>query len=264
MDVQQRSLKRPRIEEKACIICSHHSPISDLIRPKDKQSIITLQKAAEIRMFLPILNLVESEYEEKLYYHRNCRSSFTHKKTLEGSLVRNEESTSGTETRKSTRETSTTNTSRVFEHICIFCMKKNKYSQGSKSTELLIQSRELRSDEKIRNAAIANMDHKIIAITSRELVAAEAHYHKSCYRNYTRGEKQKSTVEPSSDDDIRYQTDEQNAYHLLCDHIRSTLFSEPQTMRLTTLTDRLAEFMGTLGYTSDQVKQQTKNHIITT
>jgi len=233
MDAQQRPVKRPRIEEKACIICSHNSPISNLTRPKDQQSIVTLRKAAEIQMFFPILNLDESEHEEKLYYHRNCRASFTHKKTLEGSLTRNKASPSGTEMRKSTREPSTSNTSRVFDHICIFCKKKNKYAQGSKSTELLMQSREFRSDEKIRNAAMAKLHDIILAITSRELVAAEAHYHKSCYRNYTRGEKQTSTDRPLPDDDIRYQTAEQNAYLMLYDHIRNTLFAEPQAMKLT-------------------------------
>ena len=29
-------------------------------------------------------------------------------------------------------------------------------------------------------------DSKIIALVTRKLVAAEAHYHRSCYRNYTR------------------------------------------------------------------------------
>jgi len=148
--------------------------------------------------------------------------------------------------RKSTREPSTTNTSRVFDHICIFYENKNKYSQGSKSAKPLIQSKELRSDEKIRNAAISNMDHRIIAITSLELVAAEAHNNKFCYRNYTREQKQKSTVEPSSDYDIRYQIDEQKAYHLLCANIRNT-FAEPRANYQINNSDR--SFGGVQGYT---------------
>ena len=31
---------------------------------------------------------------------------------------------------------------------------------------------------------------EIMALTSREIVAAEAHYHRSCYREYTRPKKQ--------------------------------------------------------------------------
>ena len=38
----------------------------------------------------------------------------------------------------------------------------------------------------IRTAAIEKKDSRVLAVVSRELVAAEAHYHRSCYRNYTR------------------------------------------------------------------------------
>lgn len=62
----------------------------------------------------------------------------------------------------------------------------SKYKKGSKTRELLYKSVEFRSDATVRQIAEQRMDTKIIAITSRELVAAEAHYHKSCYRDYTR------------------------------------------------------------------------------
>ena len=45
---------------------------------------------------------------------------------------------------------------------------------------------DMRSDETIRKAAVGKNDHRILAVVYRELVAAEACYHKSCYRNYTR------------------------------------------------------------------------------
>ena len=46
--------------------------------------------------------------------------------------------------------------------------------------------RSTQPDQTIRNVATAKQDTKILAIVSRELVAAVACYHKSCYRNYTR------------------------------------------------------------------------------
>ena len=186
-----------------------------------------------------------------MYYHRNCRSSFTHKKTLEGSLVGNEESTSGTEMRKSTRETSNTNTSRGFNHICIFYEKKNKYSKGSKSAEPLIQSRELRSNEQIRNAAIANLNWLLLRLTTRSSVIVTTPEEKS--RSPLLNRHQTTTL------DIRLL----NRKHIICcaPTLETPLLSHVQTIILTTLTDRLVLFMATLDYTSDQVKQQTKKHI---
>ena len=52
--------------------------------------------------------------------------------------------------------------------------------------EVLIQCVDLRADSTIRRAAVGKNDPRILAIVTRELVAAEACYHKSCYRDYTR------------------------------------------------------------------------------
>ena len=59
-------------------------------------------------------------------------------------------------------------------------------SERSKIRELLIQCSDLSADLKIRDAAIRNLDERMLAIVSRELVASEGHYHRSCYRSYTR------------------------------------------------------------------------------
>ena len=45
---------------------------------------------------------------------------------------------------------------------------------------------QLRADQTLRKCAIQKGDEKILAVTSRDIVAAEAHYHVSCYKNYTR------------------------------------------------------------------------------
>ena len=177
MDAPQKPPKRPRVEERTCIICAVSAPISELTNPKDPQSIEALQNAARIQNFDAILNLCEYDYDSKLWYHRNCHSSFTHKKTL-ASLSSKEDSSAGTDPWKSLRDGPSS--SRVMDKICIFCDKKTKYITGSKTREPLMQSLELRSDDKVRQAAIRQFDNKILAITSRELVAAEAHYHKTC------------------------------------------------------------------------------------
>ena len=79
--------------------------------------------------------------------------------------------------------------SRVMDPIFILRDRESKYLHGTKSREPLSQSLEFRSDEKVREAAVQRMDQNILAITSRDIVSAKAHYHKSCYRNYTRDEK---------------------------------------------------------------------------
>ena len=74
--------------------------------------------------------------------------------------------------------------SRIYEKECIFCGKKDKYKRGSKSRENLTQARQFRTDVTVRNAAEIKNGTKVLAILSRELVAAEAHYHRTCYRQY--------------------------------------------------------------------------------
>ena len=256
MDGTQRSAKRCRVDEGTCIICAARAPLSELSKPKDSQSIESLLNAARIQHFDALLNLCENEYDSKLWYHRNCRSSFTHKKTL-ATFSANEESSADTVPRKSCREGPSS--SRVMEQICIFCDKKDKYLTGSKTREPLMQSLELRSDAKVRQAAINKLDNKVLAITSQNIVAAEAHYHKTCYRNYTRDEKPKAATAIMTNEEVAYQEAEQQSFLMLFKYIRDTMFTDPQAIRLTHLTDKLVEFMKTYGY--DDVKQQTKNHI---
>ena len=76
--------------------------------------------------------------------------------------------------------------STTFERLCIFCNKESKFVKGKRTREKLTQCCNLRSDQTIRNIAKFKQDTKILAMVSRELVAAEACYHKSCNRNYTR------------------------------------------------------------------------------
>ena len=255
MDDHKKSTKRPRVEEGTCIICSSKAPLSELTKPKDQQSIESLQSAARVHSFNAILNLTETEYDSKLLYHRACRSSFTHKKTLANFLQK--EAPVSTDLRKSCRDEPSS--SRVMEHICIFCEKKTKYIPKYQTREPLMQSLELRSDARVRQAAIEKLDDKILAVTSQNIVAAEAHYHKTCYRNYTRDEKPKTIPATITSEDASYYEAEYESYLMLFKHVRDTLFPEPQVIRLTNLTAKLVAFMEVNGYSS--VKQQTKDHI---
>ena len=56
--------------------------------------------------------------------------------------------------------------------------------KGSRTRDRLLKVSELRGDK--REAAEEKHDVRMLAITSCELVAAEAHNYFSCYRTYTR------------------------------------------------------------------------------
>ncbi len=178
--------KRPRLE---CIIhCCDDEEGSRLVSPQSLDSWNSLVNAARIGKDAPILDLMKELAEEEIpsiYYHRKCRSIFTMKKLLE--TITKKEDKAGesedpevaTSLRLSSRQVPHS-CSTVYDVKCIFCQKNTKFIRGQKTREsLLIQ----------RNAAIKKMDGRMLDIVSRDLVAAEGHYHRSCYRSYTRQEK---------------------------------------------------------------------------
>ena len=61
---------------------------------------------------------------------------------------------------------------------------------GIKTRENMIRCAELRVDVRMRHILTVKHDSKILSITSDELVAKDTKYHFSCYKDYTRPEKQ--------------------------------------------------------------------------
>ena len=112
--------------------------------------------------------------------------------------------------------------STVYEKECIFCGKKDKYKKGIK--EGLTQARELRVNNSVRNAAISKQDSRILAILSRDLVAAEGHYHRTCYRHYTNIKESDTGEESEEDDESDYVRAESSALPRMFDYIRNDLF----------------------------------------
>ncbi|CAH3148276.1 unnamed protein product, partial [Porites evermanni] len=171
--------KRQRVEE--CIIhCSDET--GDLVSLKDLESWKTLLNAAVIRNHEGILSIAKTLMEgeiPQISYHRKCRSIFTLKRDLK------KLSQSDTSSRRSSIRKPVTTQSSVFERICVYC-EKAKYLKGTKTREAIIQCVDLRADSTIGRAAMGKNDPRILAIVTRELVAAEACYHKSWYRDYTR------------------------------------------------------------------------------
>ena len=174
-EVTEHSNKRQRMEHEECAIhCTDET--SELVSPRDVDSWKTLASAAEIRKHAALVNMARTTPEgeiPRVWYHRKCRSIFTMKKLLNAQVPRMQDAG------RSARPTrATPSTSRVLEEKCIFCEKTSKYITGQKTRDTLIKCSELRSDNRIREAAVKKVDDRMLSITSRELVAAEGHYHR--------------------------------------------------------------------------------------
>ena len=140
----------------------------------------------------------------KIYYHRKCRSvPFTMKKLLETISKQQAELTTNNQRQlrgpRSNSPLATTST--TYEHSCIFCEKK--YLNGTRNREPLEQCGDLRADHSIRKSAMEKKDSRILAIALREIVTAEACYHRTCYKGYTRAEPSPTGASDGCDESLR-------------------------------------------------------------
>lgn len=223
----------------------------------------TLLRAAKIRGYSSILDLAKDlpgGSIPSVLYHRKCRSIFTMKKLLDSILAKESsaERSLTEDLRKSTRQGPPA--SRVYEAKCIFCDKCSKYLKGQKTKESLTKCKE-RADDTIRRAAVRKGDNRMLAIVSRELVAAEGHYHRSCYRVYTKD------LNTDIDEGVinldqaecHYKTAERMALYKVFAYIREGLIEHPTVVPFTDLTSKLVTEMAECGVT--QVAPSTKKHL---
>ena len=136
-----------------------------------------------MRQFENLLRYKEHPSVPDIYYHPECRKTFCHKKAL--TKIKKEQSFSclndkNIETAQRPSREKPESSGSVYAEVCIFFDRKTKYQKGTKNREKLTKAVHLRADNTIREAATKKGDTKIIAIASKELVAAEAHYHISC------------------------------------------------------------------------------------
>ena len=93
----------------------------------------------------------------------------------------------------------------------------SKYLSGTRTQEHLSRCVELRADAKVREVATRRLDKKVLAALSRDLVAAEGHYHKSCYKLYTKNES-------TSTFDMSEELEEHSAYNKAVEQAHQELF----------------------------------------
>ena len=100
---------------------------------------------------------------------------------------------------------------------------------------------QLRADQTLRECAIRKGDEKILAVTSRHIVAAEAHYHHSCYKNYTRIKTKE--CEHKGERKGGDQMIDREAYANLFEYIRTDIIPNKKIVPITCLTAKLVSFM---------------------
>ena len=116
----------------------------------------------------------------------------------------------------------------------------------------------MRSDERIRMAATEQMDKRVLSIASRDLIAPEAHYHKSCYRDYTRIlDKKNEVTSTEGDTEIsKFEAAVSESYEELFEYIRNDVFTVPRVMAMTELTEKLSNLVHSKGI--ETIKPYTK------
>ena len=158
--------------------------------------------------------------------------------------------------REMKRKRCASSSSRVYGKECIFCGKK-KYVRGTNSREKLVKATQLRVDQTLREKAISKCDENILAITSWDIVAAEAHYHRSCCRDYTRPEKiQDDQAAGINQEEL---VPEQEAFFDLFQYIGAEVIEKQLVVSMTELTRKLESFYQSRGV--DELIESTKKHM---
>ena len=104
-------------------------------------------------------------------------------------------------------------------------------------------------------------DSRILSIASREIVAAEVCYHRTCYKGYTRTEARPTIASDGCGESLEdeYTNLESEAYQMLFHYIRFDVLANEKIVRLTELTELLASYITSLGV--EEIKLSTKKHI---
>ena len=247
----------PTSTKNTCIIHSKAEATDaheNLISPKTYDSWLTILEAAKVWNFLPVLEIAENLNENEvpaIFYHRKCRIIFSMKRDLakEPDDKNNEEFKQIT-----AKKRNITSNSRVYINDCIFC-GKDKYIRTSSSREPLVKATQLRVDKTLREKDLAKCDDKILAAITRDILAAEAHYHRSCCRDYTRPEK----IRASASSDQEKDDAGERAISDLFTYIQSEVIEKQSITTMTELTKKLEMFAQACG--KEKLNDGTRKHI---
>jgi len=153
---------------------------------KSKETWEKIKEAGTLRNHSVALAKIDLESEiPTIFYHRKCYQRFMLKRDLDKIRQQrdsiNEQLHGSHDVEDCSRPKRKKVTCTVLPKECLFC-KKDKTK--NRKREPLRQCIDERAEKSITAAALKNNDHHILSIP--DLIAAEAHYHKSCYDLFTR------------------------------------------------------------------------------
>ena len=200
--VPKAKIQKRSVGTSICNTCAIHDTnvTSKLITPHSYESWATLLHAAKIRQHDNVLKLaqgVEGNAIPTVYYHRKCRSKFTNSKLL-SEIIETQQTRDRKDPLLATRERRVGCPPILLVVKCIFCNQVYKYK--NKTRENLTQCCETRAADSIKQNAIKKSDSTILGLLNNyDLIASEAHYHRSCYRLYNKNEHlgEGTAVEPT-------------------------------------------------------------------
>ena len=253
-----------------CIIHYTDEDIDSLVSPKDLESWNILLGTDKIRKHALILDIAKELPEGKIppteQYHRKCRSIFTMKRILD--LLYPKKEIFLLKLQNRVLLLIMEDISRWAKHIqAVQCTvfpfpKLCKYLKGKNNKGSPHTVHELHADARVREVVTKKFDQRMLAITSRELVAAEGHYQRSCYRLYTKDNFYQIWCVCKYGTSHRGEllSDNRNTFFKeLLSYIRNELIPNPKGLPMTDLTSRLQAYMSSCGI--NQVNDSTKKHL---
>ena len=167
----------------------------------------------------------------------------------------------------------------ILHPACIFCEKKEKYKKRERETllncsmfsadntlrETLLNCSMFSGDNTLRETAKLKNDSRVMAITSNDLIASEAKYHVSCYKDYTRLNKAKYDKSYDLKEDP-YDIAESEAFLELAEFCFQ-LIDEPRVVKFTELVDLMETVMNNReqslkASTKKNLRRKLERHIV--
>ena len=264
-DWPTKKIKRTKKEDRPgiCIIHTKTSSSLDLINATKEKQLETLQKVKAEReneshdspYRMPdeykMLNQ-EIHIGDDLGYHRNCYQNFTkNRRRLSDTTIESPTPSSSTKTRSSSAGT---RDKVLFTPDCIFCNKTGKkysYKKGVKTVEnTRVFERGGGGGATVQTIAIDKNDENLLArIRDVDLFAAEAHYHPSCRKAYTRP----AGLGRSMNIDVRnnqldLEKTHQKAFESICNTVFFTVIGKKQIIRLDDLREQYIRELNQTSY----------------
>ena len=227
---------------------------------KDQASWETLLNAAKIRKFEPLIELDKNLGQSNIpaiKYHRKCRSLFTLKRDFQKLNSENGKTLLPTSSNiRSSNRNSSSSQRRECEKLpfsCIFC-QKTKRVRGTETKEKLNLCVEFRADKLIKEACLLQNNPRIAALCTDDLIAKEAAYHKSCYRDFTRivTANKSGTIEEENEDELDI------SFDVVQDFIK-VMIENPDIVDCKLVTDIFEDELRKSNITDEYIKNAKKN-----